>query len=398
MTLAIAPFACSKKPVEARRENLPLASGSMSATTPPSASVMLAISQANARKTREGEAIFGKYCSLCHGYNAEGYAADNAPSLVSATFLATATDDFLRDSIRTGRPGTAMAGYGESIGGPLTDSDVASILLFLRKKGGPARPLPSYPGAPGDATRGATIYEETCQRCHGTKQERGNAVHLANPTFLAMANDAFLRHAIVNGRPGTPMVGFGEKLAPQQIDDVLAYVRSFAPPPDPPAERPPSSPPSGVPELPKDLPLIINPRGAQASFTLRDDRFLPADDVKKALDAKQRMVIIDARAASDWIRMHIPGSIPVPYYDMAKLDKLPKDGTWIIAYCACPHHASGAVVDELRRKGFPHTAVLDEGILVWQQRGYPVVPGPGAPPIPPVGSAPAVGSAAPKKK
>jgi len=84
-------------------------------------------------------------------------------------------------------------------------------------------------------------------------------------------------------------------------------------------------------------------------------------------------VIIDARAASDWYVMHIPGSIPIPYYMLARLDALPRDGTWITAYCACPHHASGAIVDELRKRGFPHTAVLDEGILEWKKRGYPTV-------------------------
>ena len=51
---------------------------------------------------------------------------------------------------------------------------------------------------------------------------------------------------------------------------------------------------------------------------------------------------------------------------------MPNDGTWVVAYCACPHHASGEVVDELRRRGYEHTAVLDEGILVWAQKGYPV--------------------------
>jgi hypothetical protein len=29
-------------------------------------------------------------------------------------------------------------------------------------------------------------------------------------------------------------------------------------------------------------------------------------------------------------------------------------------------------VDALRRRNFPHTAVLDEGILFWRDQGYPV--------------------------
>jgi rhodanese-related sulfurtransferase len=62
----------------------------------------------------------------------------------------------------------------------------------------------------------------------------------------------------------------------------------------------------------------------------------------------------------------------MPYYDTAKLERIPNDGTWVVAYCACPHHASGAVVDALRQRNYPHTAVLDEGILFWREHGYPV--------------------------
>jgi len=67
-----------------------------------------------------------------------------------------------------------------------------------------------------------------------------------------------------------------------------------------------------------------------------------------------------------------PRPLSLPYYDLSRIDRLPKDGTWIVAYCACPHHLSGIVVEELRKRGYEHSAVLDEGILTWQQAGYPV--------------------------
>ena len=54
---------------------------------------------------------------------------------------------------------------------------------------------------------------------------------------------------------------------------------------------------------------------------------MPIDDVKRALDEKKRIVIIDARAAPDWYSSHIPGSISVPYYLFDRLDSLPRDGT-----------------------------------------------------------------------
>ena len=70
--------------------------------------------------------------------------------------------------------------------------------------------------------------------------------------------------------------------------------------------------------------------------------------MKKALDAKRRLVIADARPPSDWLNLHITGAISTPYYDTKSLDDIPNDGTWVLAYCACPHHVSGIVVEELR--------------------------------------------------
>jgi cytochrome c oxidase cbb3-type subunit 3/ubiquinol-cytochrome c reductase cytochrome c subunit len=171
-----------------------------------------------------------------------------------------------------------------------------------------------------------------------------------------------MRHAIVHGRPPTKMPAFDKRLSATQIDDVVAWLASLRRSP-PEVARP-------KPTVPDDLPLVIHPKGAPPDFTLREGRFVSAEQVRRALADKRRLIIIDARAPSDWLQFHIPGAVPVAYYDTAKLERIPNDGTWVVAYCACPHHASGEVVDALRRRGFPHTAVLDEGILFWQRSGF----------------------------
>ena len=310
-----------------------------------------------------GAAVWGKYCALCHGAKAEGYVADNAPSLVSPTFLATASDDFLRAGIARGRPGTAMAGYARRVGGPLEDAQIDQVIAFLRNGTPAPTPAPATT-VTGDLTRGAAVYNQVCVTCHGTPDVRGEAVHLANAVFLETASDAFLRHAVVAGRPGTKMVAYAGVLADADVDAVVAYVRSLA--------KPAIAAPDPVPAPPATA-MVINPKGKAPSFTLREGRFVPAKQVKRALDQKRRIVIADARPQSDWARGHIPGSIPVPHYDTAAIDALPADGTWIVAYCACPHHASGIVVDELKKRGRTNVAVLDEGILVWQRLGFPAI-------------------------
>jgi cytochrome c oxidase cbb3-type subunit III len=316
---------------------------------------------------RTGQALYARYCQLCHAADATGYAADNAPSLVSPTFLATASDAFIASGIRLGRPETAMAAYGKQRGGPLDDGQIAAIVEFLRSKGPPATALPELTVS-GDAARGAKLYARQCQSCHGGGKTPAKAPRLDNREFLAAASPAFLRHAIVHGRPPTPMPAFEKRLSASQVGDLLAWLGSLrtaaASAPRPPSATPPNAAPSA------SAPVVIHPRGKPPEFTLRDGRFVSVEQVKRALDAKRRIIIVDARAPSDWIQFHIPGAISLPYYETAQFDRIPNDGTWVVAYCACPHHASGEVVDALRKRNYPHTAVLDEGILFWRSSGY----------------------------
>lgn len=335
--------------------------GSQKATAP---SASAAGSAAKEPPPIDGAALYAKYCALCHGKEGKGYAADNAPSLVSQTFLESATDHYIARGIRVGRPGTAMAGYAKRIGGPLDEKEIQAIVRFLREKGPKAMRLPHVVPS-GDAEKGARLFEQQCETCHGETQKPRKGPWLLNSEFLTAATPAFLRHAIVHGRPPTEMPAYGGRLKDAEIDDLVMFLTSKKP-----NYRPPR--PEVDLEAIAKLPVVTNPKGSKPQFTLREGRFVSIDQVKKALDAKQRMVIVDARAASDFVRLHIPGAFPNPYYDRQGLNRIPNDGTWVIAYCACPHHASGEVVDELRRRGHANTAVLDEGILEWHRRGYPV--------------------------
>jgi cytochrome c oxidase cbb3-type subunit III len=335
----------------------------------------------------DGQPLYLALCKQCHGADAKGYAADHAPSLVNPTFLESATDDFLRRSIVAGRPGTSMGAYGKARGGPLDDAAVDRLVRFLREQGPSSRTLPAT--AAGDPAVGAAVYAKRCLSCHGNAQLRGEAVSLVNAGFLADASDAFLRHAIVHGRPGTKMEPFAGALSDAEIDGVVSFLRAQGGPP----------PVASLPEPTGKEPLVINPSGKPPHFTLRadpcpplppgatetckpDPRFVSVDQVAAAVRARQRLVIVDARPPSDWRRVHIAGAVSIPYFDMKRLDELPGDGTWVVAYCACPHHLSGIVVDELRRRGYTHSAVLDEGINEWHRRGLPVVAAPGVTPPP----------------
>jgi cytochrome c oxidase cbb3-type subunit 3/ubiquinol-cytochrome c reductase cytochrome c subunit len=323
-----------------------------------------------------GATLYAKLCAQCHAKDGSGGAADFSPSLVNPTFLESATDDFLRRSIRVGRRGTSMGAYGKLEGGVLDDAGVDDIVAWIREKGPPPKALPS--AGKGDPIAGEKLYIEYCQTCHGDRKVRGQAIHLANAQFQQMATDAFIRYGIDKGRPGTKMQGFGAVMTPKQIDDTTAYIRSLGGP-EPAFKLLP--PPTGK------EPVVINPQGQSPRWSPKvgpdgKPRFVSVDDVAKSLAAGQKMIIVDARPESEWRTIHATGSISIPYFEANRLDALPKDVD-VVAYCACPHHLSGIVVDELRKRGHTKAWVLDEGINVWRQKGYPVVLVEGLP-MPPV--------------
>jgi cytochrome c oxidase cbb3-type subunit 3 len=306
----------------------------------------------------------------CHGANREGHLTEHANSLRTASFLRTVSPLLLDNAIRYGRSGTAMAAYYQALGGPLGDRDVIALREYILSFR-PASSTPVEPEKPhaGDASRGARIYATRCQQCHGGDGKGVTAPSLNDRLFLAVATPAFLRAAIIEGRDGTGMLPFRDTLTQTEIDDVTMFVKGWGKAwiePDP------------VRVQPTDLKeAVLNPTSPAPVFgQLRDNRYLAVDALKHALDANSRLIVLDVRATSSWGTGHIPGALSLPYYDLKeKMSELPRDGTWIIAYCTCPVHLADLTVDALRAVDFEHTATLDEGLAGWMARGYPIQSG-----------------------
>ena len=86
---------------------------------------------------------------------------------------------------------------------------------------------------------------------------------------------------------------------------------------------------------------------------LKEGRYLSAAVLDRELKAKRRMILLDTRVTSMWQMAHIEGSVPAPYYANREevVANLPRDGTWIVAYCECPRAAADSVVTWLREEG-----------------------------------------------
>lgn len=315
------------------------------------------------------ESMYQKYCSLCHGENREGYRADHAPSLRSKSMLSTAFPQLLFESIAYGRLNSAMDGYHELFGGPFSDADIILLIRWLAQVENITPINVSETPIRGNPLIGKEIYSKKCASCHGAEGKGETAPALGDQLFLSVAEDSYLKYAIVNGRDGTPMKSFSKELSDSDINNVIAYLRSQASGWSP---KPPK-----LAAWPSPDQYIMNPGNTAPQFTLREGRYIPAAEVVKALENKQSFILLDTRPGSAWQRLHIPGAVPMPYYhDKSRVaENLPKDGTWIVAYCACPHAASDSVINHLRSRGYKNTGVIDEGILRWIEMGLPVIAG-----------------------
>ena len=115
---------------------------------------------------------------------------------------------------------------------------------------------PSNPGGPGDAvnltgdaTAGATVYVDQCEKCHGTDGKGGvqnagaadgtvpplapidSTMKSSDAKTFATNIDLFIEHGSTpegsNPEKTMPALGDQKKMSPQQIADVIAYIISL---------------------------------------------------------------------------------------------------------------------------------------------------------------------------
>jgi cytochrome c oxidase cbb3-type subunit 3 len=173
-------------------------------------------------------------CVGCHGEKGEGKVG-MGPRLASPSFLAAASDDFLRKTILEGRAGTTMAPWRSSLTDPEADALIQHIRGFAEHE--PAK-LDESP-LKGHAELGEEVFKTICAGCHGRTgggyMESSSGTGIGRKAFLDAASDGYLRYIIRNGKDLTKMKPFKEDaptavadLSDQQIEDVIAYLRANA--------------------------------------------------------------------------------------------------------------------------------------------------------------------------
>lgn len=177
---------------------------------------------------QEGDALFAKLCSPCHGEGGQGSAV--APPLAAVDNPATHEDSRIFGTLTVGVAGTAMGSFRQLDAGQLR-----SLIATVRALPPVAAKRAGWAPRVGDAKRGAATFQQVCSVCHGPRAEGLTGPALANAAFLASATDGYLTATILRGRGATAMPHFGTqaadhpKLSPDQVVDLVAFLRSLAP-------------------------------------------------------------------------------------------------------------------------------------------------------------------------
>jgi len=183
----------------------------------------------------DGEALYQQHCSVCHGHNGKGGVG---VPLSLPSFIDSVSDEYLRITIRVGRPGRIMPSFPR-----LSDSQVDAIVEYMRNWSDAPAVTHNTEPVNGDAKHGEELFARHCTQCHGEKGKGGTgtgvtfsrkrelpiiAPALNNPGFLAAATDTMIKDTLIFGREGTPMTSsLVAGLSEEDINDVVRYIRSL---------------------------------------------------------------------------------------------------------------------------------------------------------------------------
>lgn len=172
-------------------------------------------------------------CSSCHGAQAEGNPALQAPALagLSADYLSRQLEHF-KAGRRGGDPTDNIAAPMRAMAATLVDEQaVQAVSTYLA-----SLPLPAItPSLSGNADQGSRLYQAKCGACHGGKAEGNPAM---NSPRLRQQHDSYLQRQVVHFRQGvrgsdpTDRYGKQMKMMAASVNDadlldVLAYISSL---------------------------------------------------------------------------------------------------------------------------------------------------------------------------
>ena len=97
------------------------------------------------------------------------------------------------------------------------------------------------------------------------------------------------------------------------------------------------------------------------------------DELKRRLDASEKMVLLDVREKDEWRAGYIPGAISIPrgFLEIQAEQKLPDKNAHIVTYCAGGTRSALAAAT-LQELGYSNVETANPGFVRWKDLGLPV--------------------------
>lgn len=197
--------------------------------------VSYTLSASEGTSLEEGQILFSDNCSPCHGDFGEGGPNPARPGdiiapISTSEYLKTRDDFTLRAIINQGQPNFGMSPFGSTFGGPLDSDEIDAIVTYMRSwEDNPPVELPPEVSVAQVDLSAEQIYIELCAQCHGSEGEGGIGPSF-DANFQASNTDQEIFDTINLGHEATAMIGWGEILSTEQIQQLVGFIRTLNPP------------------------------------------------------------------------------------------------------------------------------------------------------------------------
>ena len=181
------------------------------------------VNSARNKPAIRGGVVYKTYCTLCHGERADGEARGAKLYGEANLTLMPGSSEYTEKIIRYGGEAVGKAKFMPAWQEELSEEQINDVIAYLFIVQDPVG-------------RGGVVFKTNCILCHGTKGDgkgRMSAFLDPPPANLTKSdkNDEYKKMIITLG--GTAMGRsdrmpvWGEQISEQQIDDVVAYLRTI---------------------------------------------------------------------------------------------------------------------------------------------------------------------------
>jgi len=183
----------------------------------------------NGETLSAGLTIYAENCAACHGGNGAGTII--APAIDTAELRETPREETV-ETVNNGVAGTLMSSWEGQISAEQVDSVVELIYswpeLVLAGIEFPEIETMSIPTSPELIAAGERLFSIACKTCHGVDgYGTPMAPALNNQIFLSEFPDAAIYQVVAGGVQGTLMPAWGSRLNDQELQSLVAYLRSW---------------------------------------------------------------------------------------------------------------------------------------------------------------------------